>query len=182
MSIPSFSIQTETNPRQSVPENFPHLEMGRSMSDHGSKKARGRRIVREFLELLQAGVNRFALLGGFVAEMRSLPHRMKLQYKRRYDLYGVDVGLLHEKASDGLLRWNTRTHACNADIENLVEGRPWATMIDVVLYRDAWVKGAEWGIHSYYNSAQGNLASDTSVSPETAGSAESSAFHTFRIF
>ena len=36
--------------------------------------------------------------------MRSLPHRMKLQYKRRYDLYGVDVGLLHEKA----LRWTFR--------------------------------------------------------------------------
>jgi hypothetical protein len=63
---------------------------------------------------------------------------------------------------DGHLELCTRTHACTADIENFVSDHPWATMVDVEIYRDAWVLGALWGERNFCKPERQNSAQDTS--------------------
>lgn len=101
-------------------------------------------LLRELPEPLHWGLRRFPLFYGFLLECRNFLQRMVLRYKRRYDLYGIDLGSWHQVGPDGHLEPNTRTHACSADIENFVASHPWATMVDVELYRDAWVAGVKW--------------------------------------
>ena len=79
-------------------------------------------------------------------ELRSLLYRMKVLRKRRYYIYGLDLGPYIQQTPDGPRNLYTRTRACIDSIENFVEGHPWATMVDIEIYRDAWVAGAEWSI------------------------------------
>jgi hypothetical protein len=99
----------------------------------------------KFGEPLQLGLRWMPLAHGFLLELRSLAYRMRLRHTRRYDVYGLDLGPCHQPGSSGHLEMNTRTLACIADIENFLSVRPWATTVDLEVYRDAWVKGAEWG-------------------------------------
>ena len=85
---------------------------------------------------------------GFAVELRSLIHRMELLRKRRYYIYGLDLGPYIQQTPDGPRNFYTRTRACISDIESFVAVHPWATMVDVEMYRDAWVKGAEWSIRT----------------------------------
>lgn len=167
MSTPAFFTQKVPSARQNKPEDFLSPDRGRFANGRASTKYYWQSCLIEFLELLKAVTSHFALLRGFLAELRSLPHRMKLQYKRFYDLYGVDVGPPHKTSLDEHFHWNTRTHACISDIENFLAAHPWATMIDVEFIRDAWQQGAEWGIYSSCNSAPENLASDASANSES---------------
>jgi hypothetical protein len=91
---------------------------------------------------------RMPSLHEFLPELRSFVHRMELHRTRRYNLFGVDLGPSNLIAADGHLEGNTRTLACSADIESFLAGHPWATMVDSEVYRDAWVKGAEWALRT----------------------------------
>jgi hypothetical protein len=73
---------------------------------------------------------------------------MELLRKRRYYIYGLDLGPYIQQTPDGPRNFYTRTRACISDIESFVAVHPWATMVDVEMYRDAWVKGAEWSIRT----------------------------------
>jgi len=99
-------------------------------------------IVRGLPPLLHAGLRRTPLLYGLAVEIRSLLCRMALRYIRRYNLYGIDLGPAGQMSPGGHLEPNTRTHACIRDIESFVASHPWATMVDVEIYRDAWGQGA----------------------------------------
>jgi hypothetical protein len=112
--------------------------------------------------LLRSLLRPFPLLRVFLLELRSLVYRIGLQYKRRYDLYGLDGGPLHEKTSSGHLRWNIRTRACSEDMQSFESSRPWATMLDWEVYRDAWVKGAEWAESNFCKSGQDKLSRESS--------------------
>jgi hypothetical protein len=168
MSTPVFLTQKESNPCQNEPVNSLPTEQGRAGNVHPGKEYPWRSRLAGFLEPLTTGLHHFALLRGFLEEFRSLVPRMVLQYKRRYDLYGLALGSFHEMTPEGHLRWNRRTHACSADIESFVASHPWATMIDREFYRDAWARGAEWGTHNPCSSRQDNLAQETSVNSEQA--------------
>jgi hypothetical protein len=105
----------------------------------------GRKIVRLVRRIQMDGRLSVALLRSLLSEIYSLAHRMALQWRRCRNPYIVIVGPLLERTTTGDLRMNTRTHACRSDIESFAASRRWATTIDLEIYRDAWVKGSEWG-------------------------------------
>jgi hypothetical protein len=119
-------------------------------------EVRARTIVRGLPPLLHAGLRRTPLLYGLLVEIRSLLCRMALRYMRRYNLYGIDFGPAHQTTLDGRLELNARTYACIADIESFVAGHPWATIVDVEIYRDACVRGAAWADGNPGSCRQGN--------------------------
>jgi hypothetical protein len=41
-----------------------------------------------------------------------------------------------------------RKYACIQNIESFVKAHPWATMIDLETYMDAWQAGAAWAENS----------------------------------
>jgi hypothetical protein len=141
----------EANPRLGEPVAYPPAHESPSECVPAGKQSYAQTLAKEALRPLREYLCWFPLVYGFLLEFRSLLHRMALRRERRYDLYGLDVGPCHQIGTDGRLRLNTRTRACNSDIESLAAGRPWATIIDLELYRDAWVKGAEWGDRSLYS-------------------------------
>jgi hypothetical protein len=141
--------------------------MGRSGNDRSDTEHRVPSISEELSWPLHQCLKRWAAVYGFALELRSFLHRISLRGERRYDLYGLDLGPFHEAAPDGRLRWNTRTHACTRDIENFVERRPWATMVDLEIYRDAWASGAEWADSNSCSSAQHSLSQEPSVVTES---------------
>lgn len=83
-------------------------------------------------------------LFGVVTEIRSLGGRIRFRLKQRYHVRGLDLGAYHQVGDDGRLRVNTRTHACTQDIENFAAAHPWATIVELEMYRDAWARGATW--------------------------------------
>ena len=112
--------------------------------DHCRKGHRGELTRRGLPALLRWGLRLFPLVYGFGLELRSLRHRMGIRHKRRYEVSGLDLGPTHQTSTDGHLEVNTRTRACTQDIENFAERHPWATLVDVETYRDAWLAGAAW--------------------------------------
>jgi hypothetical protein len=152
---------TESNPHQSEPASFHDLYWGQSSDLHLDRKCHERSLAKSVWNFLRISLYRVPLLRGFLLELRSLVYRMALRCKRRYDLYGLDVGPLHQIEA-GHLRWNTRTRACTSDMKSFEESRPWATMIDLEVYRDAWGRGAEWGEHSSCKQEKGNLSPESS--------------------
>ncbi len=136
-------INRDSNPHQSKTEEFPPSYWYRSERVRQRNESHGRSFLLEGVHHLRLGLHRFALLRGFLLELRSFLYRIALRCKRRYDLYGLDVGPLQQTEA-GHLRWNTRTRACSEDIKSFAASRPWATMIDLEVYRDAWARGAGW--------------------------------------
>jgi len=103
-------------------------------------------IVRPLPALLDASLRRFPLAFGFVLEMHSLLHRMAARWRLRYAAYFLVVSA--EEMAERLVP-NTRTHSYMRDMRNFSERYPWATILDLEMYRDAWLAGAEWGSHIY---------------------------------
>jgi len=68
-----------------------------------------------------------------IAAVCKLRYRMNLLYVGRY-----------EGALAGHLERNIHAHADRRDIRNIVLTHPWATILDLHLYRDAWPEGVEW--------------------------------------
>jgi hypothetical protein len=108
-------------------------------------------IVRPLPALLDASLRRFPLAFGFVLEMHSLLHRMAARWRLRYAAYFLVVSA--EEMAERLVP-NTRTHSYMRDMRNFFERYPWATILDLEMYRDAWLAGAEWGSRTY-TQAQG---------------------------
>jgi len=159
-SASPMSISTASNRHQSETVERPYW-LPLEGDQQGSESYR-HVFVQAIANRLRSGLRRFPLLRVFLLELRSLVYRIGLQYKRRYDLYGLDLGPLHETLSDGHLRWNTRTRACSLDMQSFEASRPWATMLDWEVYQDAWVKGAEWGENNSCNSRQDKVSREFS--------------------
>lgn len=119
-------------------------------------------IVKGFSQPLHGYLLLAPRLYEFLLELRSLRFRMALRRKRQYEVYGVDWGPAYQYPPDAPPSRCTRTDACRQDIENLVVQYPAATMVDVEMWRNAWVAGAEWAENSLCKSAQSNSPSDTS--------------------
>ncbi len=97
---------------------------------------------------------------GFVVETHSFLHRMVARYRRRYGVFGVSGLPLSEVGEDGVQVPNIRMRSCRDYIRNYAQVRPWATTLDLEIYRDAWQAGAEWAAHNACNP-------DTVISPKS---------------
>lgn len=95
-------------------------------------------------EPLHAGLYRMPSLYGFARELHSFVHRMAAICKLRYRAYLIYMGPL-EQGPAGHREPNTRTCACIEDTRKFVSAHPWATFLDLEMYRDAWQAGAKWG-------------------------------------
>ena len=105
-------------------------------------------LVRGLPWPLHWGSRRMPLAYGLVVELHTFLHRMAIRCRRRHGVFwlsvssfrraeGPPIGPLHPEE-------NTRKCACIYDIESFVERHPWATILDLETYRDAWQAGAEW--------------------------------------
>lgn len=112
-------------------------------------------IVRPLPKNLESLLYQMPRVYGFVVEMHSFLHRMVARYRRRYGAYFVSGMPLSELGEDGVRRPNIRIRSCIDDMRNYAVDHPWATILDLEMYRDAWRAGAEW--------AEGN-----SCKPDTA--------------
>jgi len=146
-SADHITSNTDSNPHQGKPVDFHDLYWSRSNDLHLGTEVRELSRRKQVQRILNGSLHRVPLLRVFSLELRSFVYRMGLQYKRRFDLFGLDVGPLHQNEA-GHPRWNTRTRGCTLDMKSFLASRPWATMIDLEVYRDAWGRGAEWGEHS----------------------------------
>jgi hypothetical protein len=142
------------NLRQSTPRTY-QRDTSRSGNGLRHREFGGIPTTARIYALLRRGLRRIPLVYGFALELRSLLHRMGIRYKRRYEVYGLDLGQLHRITPDGHLALNIRTRACTRDIENFLERHPWATMVDLEMYRDAWLAGAVWAESNSYSYSEG---------------------------
>jgi len=117
--------------------------------------APGRTLRQQLLVGRQAvwhqllGLRIVLLACAFLQEMHSLVHRMARLYRLKLDVRGVDVGPYFAPTLDGSVRLDRRSHACSADIEHCAAERHWLTPVDVELFREAWMLGAEWSAHNH---------------------------------
>jgi hypothetical protein len=105
---------------------------------------RGQTNPPKLSALRRWGLYGSALVFGVAEEMHSLLHRMALRRERRYESHGLVLGPDWQATPAGRFQVCTRTHACISDIGNFERHNPWATLVDVETYRDAWLAGAEW--------------------------------------
>jgi hypothetical protein len=101
-------------------------------------------IAPSLPEPLHSALLPFPIAYGFVAEMHSFLHRMAIRRKKRfgaYFLWGVGPSVV---GADGLRHLNIRGYACTNCMKNYAVTHPWATILDLETYRDAWLAGAEW--------------------------------------
>jgi hypothetical protein len=110
-------------------------------------------LVRPLPAPLQAALHRLPSLCGFVAEMHNFLHRMAAIYRLRYRTYLLYVGPL-EQGSAAHVEPNIRTHACIRDMRSFSATHPWATILDLEIYRDAWLAGVEWAESNSYKQEQ----------------------------
>ena len=145
----SLKRQSIPNRGQASPASSPRglpASGSRAVKDVQRNSERRPQSIARALSWPLDGCLRWTPLGyGVAVELRSLIRRIQFRSKRRYHVFGLDLGPFHQTASDGHLELNTRTRACTRDIESFVAARPWATMVDVEMYREAWVRGAAWG-------------------------------------
>ena len=123
-------------------------------------------IVRPLPEPLESGLRRMPLMYGFVVEIHSFLHRMALRSRLRYRAYYLYVGRL-EQESGGHLEPNKRTHACIRDIRSFAQRHPWATHLDLEMYRNAWLAGVQYAESNYCKSKQ---ETDRSAAQSTSDS------------
>ena len=100
-------------------------------------------LVRPLPWGLDSLLYRYPRLYGFVVEMHSFLHRMAYRCRRPLGALNVLLPPLSEVGEDGLRVPNIRTRACIDDMRNYAEVHPWATILDLDTYRDAWLAGAE---------------------------------------
>jgi hypothetical protein len=106
------------------------------------------RLVRPLPWGLESALYRLPRVYGFVVETHTYLHRMASRYKRRYGAYFVSHLPLSELGEDGVRVPNIRVRSCIDDMRNYAESHPWATILDLEMYRDAWLAGAEWADHN----------------------------------
>src|ERR1700726_2816245 len=82
--------------------------------------------------------------------MRSLALRTGSGCKPRYRTCLLCVGPCGG-ALAGHREPNIHARAYTRDIKNYVLTHPWATILDLQVYRDVWPEGVEWGESSSYN-------------------------------
>jgi hypothetical protein len=99
-------------------------------------------LMRAMPRLLHAGVYRTPLGCGFVKLTSSLALRIAAVCKLRHKMCLLDVGLC-KRALAGHLEPNIHAHAYTQDTRNFVLIHPQATILDLQLYRGAWLEGVE---------------------------------------
>lgn len=107
-----------------------------------------------------------SLVHGFLLETRSYYLRIVWRLRIRPDIFpGRGLPAL-QKLPDGYWTENIRTRACMMDIESLLAGLPWATILDCRAMVDAWNSGAEWALCNSDSDTQDRhtKARDTSAS------------------
>jgi len=112
-------------------------------------------ILRPLPEPLHSVLYPHPRVCGFLAETHSFLHRTAIQYKRRfaaYFLFGLPPSVAVE---EGHHQQSNRGYSCTEDMRNYVNAHPWATILDLETYRDAWLAGARWGES---NSCKTNMA------------------------
>jgi hypothetical protein len=95
---------------------------------------------------------------GCALELRSLLHRIAFQYKQATLGGGVSSGLLMERNQAGVLQLSKRTQCCSLDIQSFLEAHPWATDFDRVVFVDAWMAGARFGVRTSECGTLGNTS------------------------
>lgn len=93
-------------------------------------------------------LRRFALLYGFLLELRSLLWRIVRLQRTKLYRKSLDIGPAFERTPDGSYQECTRTRACSADMRNLYATRPGLTILDAELFLAGWKLGWEWGYHN----------------------------------
>lgn len=164
--------EANLTPRSSQMQNFtsePSLHQSRNQKHQGlsvtvpSANHRDRKgghadtILRPLPPLLHGCLLQIPPLYRLLLDLRNLVGRISHRRKRRYHVYGLLLGPLHQVGPAGHPEMNTRTRSCTNDIENFVDAHPWATMVDLETYRDAWARGAEWAARN----PQGSCRLDT---------------------
>jgi hypothetical protein len=99
-------------------------------------------LMRAMQRLLHAGVYRTLLEYGFVKLTSSLALHIAAVCKLRYRTCFLCVGLC-KRALAGHLEPNIHAHAYTQDTRNFVLIHPQATILDLQLYRGAWLEGVE---------------------------------------
>jgi hypothetical protein len=99
-------------------------------------------LTRAMLRLLHAGVYRTPLGYGFVKLTSSLALRIVAVCKLRHKMCLLYVGLC-KRALAGHLEPNIHAHAYTQDTRNFVLIHPQATILDLQMYRGAWLEGVE---------------------------------------
>ena len=142
MSTPVLS-NTDSNPHQNKSAECPE-SLPRGVREYSASHLQ--LFARVIFLPRRSGLHRFPLLRVFLLELRSFLHRIVLQCKRCCYLDGLSVGPAAEDQTISLQPGgrNIRTRACSESIDSFAAARPWATMVDFEVYRDAWVRGANW--------------------------------------
>ena len=136
-------------PRSPNPCQSGHRKRGRRGQRGRSRCVRCHRqsnelgLIRALPWPLQAGICRMPLVCGFVKLVHSLAPRIVVVCKPRYRTCLLYVGRC-EGALAGHLEPNIHAHAYTRDIRNFAQTHPRATILDLEMYRDAWLEGVEW--------------------------------------
>ena len=99
---------------------------------------------------LHAGIYRKPSVYGFVKLMHSPALRTVSGCKPRYRTCLLCVGPC-VGALAGHREPSIHAHAYTRDIRNYVLTHPWATILDLQVYRDVWPEGVEWAESSSCN-------------------------------
>lgn len=87
---------------------------------------------------------RFPLVYELWHELGSLPRRIREIHERGLSDQGLHLGAVIETLPDGSCRRDRDGHSRIEDIQNLQKARPWATLLDHLLY----LEGREAGLAS----------------------------------
>ncbi len=116
-------------------------------------------LVRPLPRHLETALYRLPRVYGFVVEMHSFVHRMASRYRRHFGVYSVLMPPLSIPIEGGVRKPNTRTRSCIDDMRSFAVNHPWATILDLETYRDAWLAGAAWN-------ANNSCKTETVIVPE----------------
>ena len=100
-------------------------------------------LMRALPGLPHPGIYRMPLVYGYVKLKRSLAPRIAGVCKLRCRTCLLFVGRC-EGALAANLEPNIHVHARTPDIRNFVWTHRWATILDLQMYRAAWLEGVEW--------------------------------------
>ena len=105
-------------------------------------------LVRPLPQHLEKGLYRFPRVYGLLTEAHSFLHRMASRCRRRFGAYVVWMYPFPLQTAAGLVPPDIHIPACIDDMRNYAASHPWATILDLELYGDAWRAGAAWTLRS----------------------------------
>ncbi len=100
--------------------------------------------VRELTGVLHGILYRTPRLYGFVLETDNFLHRIAILCRQPYAAFVLVMTSVCRSEDQPRPEMYIRKYACIRDIESFVKAHPWATMIDLETYMDAWQAGAAW--------------------------------------